>query len=665
MIVSVNQNIDNTNVTDKYKQIFARAYQALEKYGIENNANYLRITHEHKSFHSLDEYFAHLEWLYLIDKTFIMLPLDETPFVIDANKRTITNPKITIMQGDQNAEVVMFTIDRYFDYKDLDTANIYVQWTLPDGKEGASPIEMKDLSIPGKIRFGWPLDNEITSQKGTVRFSVRFWNKDMIKDEFGQEQQDQIVYSLNTMTSSLTINESLQPEIKDDNINAPIANGFFKKAIRNSQMYYQNAAAPMVPNFGEPGTNLNMYESLSVVDGKDTLTLMAQAVTGDTGVVSYEWQYKPARDVEIDGVKYFSNTWYPFNAIEGEGDEAKPGFSAFGGFVSDDVYVEIALADDEAPVIGEVYYMDDAEGNKVAYDYSLPRPTLYERYTTYTVPEGDVAVTGEYKVIAKNTIMDNTSMGCDSQICNLVSPENIVLLTNGDLPEKYIMEGEDDKLVIKVKADSNIFAKRTYEWSRKTTNENAEDADEVQITESNEFELTEPGWYEVTVRSVLNREEKDLKSKVCKVTNHVVAPARAIEVVEGEEDPVQPMFAMSYGAVENGLGGYLDDNITPRFDGPLGSEYELNIVLTENLPDNIDRKLLTENLTYEWALQVQDESMQYLTEVHPAVVSGIGTDKLKVRVIENDVKYTYKCFVTNHLNGEKATCELPLAFAVM
>jgi hypothetical protein len=204
VIVTVNQNVDNVSTADKYKNLFAKAYQALEAY----DASLLKVQYEDKAFHSIDEYFAHLEYLFALDVTYAMLPLDETPFTINANTRTITNPKITIVQNDQNSEVIMFVVDRYFDYKDLDRAFIYVQWTLPDGTEGATEIEMKDLSLPGKIRFGWPLDSEITSQPGTVKYSVRFWNVDKIKDADGKEK-DAVVYSLNTLTSTLVVNAAL------------------------------------------------------------------------------------------------------------------------------------------------------------------------------------------------------------------------------------------------------------------------------------------------------------------------------------------------------------------------------------------------------------------------------------------------------------------------
>jgi hypothetical protein len=114
--------------------------------------------------------------LLALDPAYMMLPIDEAAFTINANTRAISTPKVVTLQNDQIAETLTFTIDRYFDYMDLYNATVYVQWTLPSGKEGATEIELKDITtMPGKIRFGWPLDSDVTSEIGTVRYSVRFW----------------------------------------------------------------------------------------------------------------------------------------------------------------------------------------------------------------------------------------------------------------------------------------------------------------------------------------------------------------------------------------------------------------------------------------------------------------------------------------------------------
>ena len=592
-----------------------------------------------------------------------MLPLDETPFAINANTRVISNPRITVMQNDQNSEIVMFTIDRYFDYKDLDTAYIYVQWTLPDGTEGASNIEMKDLSIPGKIRFGWPLDSEITSQKGIVKFSVRFWNMDKIKDKDGKEI-DTVVYSFNTQTSSLTITESLQPQLNQEcDVNSPVAEGFFKKAIINSQLHNQNIAIPLNPRFDEPGLNLNAYESLSTVaigdTPADTLTLMAQAINSDTGVLNYEWWYKPAENSD-DGV-FLSNTWYPFNKIEGEDI---PNFAIYGGIVDNNVYKEVVLKDDQL-VIGENYYVKNGS-DYVAYDGSLPRPVLYERFTTYTVPAAPAKVTGQYKVIATNTIQSNTSSGVSSRICQLVSPDAIEFTKNGNLGMSAYLEEDGQTLSVSLVRDDSIAAKRKYTWTRKSGDKDLPVVDETIVVDGaqdgNSLKVTEPGWYQVQIDSTLNRETKSVKSAVCKVTNDALAPQKKnVELDQiltmdyGSEAKQQPVDA------ESGIPTYLVGT---------GDIVTLDVVTQLTPPAGYDEELFSEALIYSWGRQRADDTFVYLTEKdmgeNGVVVEGLNTPTLKVRCVENGVTYTYKCIITNVLNGQNASCSLndALAFAV-
>jgi len=686
VIVSVNQNIDKLSTTDKYNQLFAKAYQALDAYDKKNGTTYLKAEvkgRPDKTFYSIDEYFAHLEYLFNIDASYIMLPLDETPFAINANTRTITNPKITVMQNDQNAEVVMFTIDRYFDYKDLNTAHIYVQWTLPDGKtEGATAIEMKDLSIPGKIRFGWPLDNEITSQKGPVKFSVRFWNVGKVKDENGVEK-DAVVYSFNTQTSTLTINESLQPQLNEEySVNAPIADGFFKKAIINSMLLNENMAIPMDPHFDESGLNLNAYESLTTVtdaegNTSETLTLTAQAVTGDTGSLAYEWWYKPAEDSNGLADNFYSNTWYPFNATDD-----KPGFSQYGGTVDNDVYKEATLENGQM-IIGEKYYVKSGD-DYVAYDGSLPRPTLYERFATYTVPAAPAKVTGQYKVVVTNSIKSNlaestsqnTTPPRDSKVCQLVSPDEVVFAKNGDLKVFEIFPtgeaGENLGMTLNVKAvdDDSIAAKRVYTWTRKSADKDALSAEETRVVTAadggHQLAITQPGWYQVKIESTLNRETKSLNSTVCKVAYKTVAP----ELVSADEEiAASQILTMAYGTESSKKD--VDNKGIPQYYGEDGDVFTLDVTTTLNTPAGYDDELFSEGLSYAWGYQVQDShDFKYLTNEDVGdgklVVEGLGSPTLKIRVLENDKKYTYKCVITNTVNEQAASCDVAtaLAFAV-
>lgn len=688
VIVTVNSNNDKTTASERYDRLFAKAYQALEKY----DASLLKVTYDDKMFHSIDEYFAHLSYLYALDPVYIMLPLDEVAFTVDANKRTITNPKITVLQKDQNAEIVTFVIDRYFDYKDLDTAQYtFVQWTLPDGTEGASNITLKDLSIRGKLRLGWPLDNEITSQKGTVKFSLRFFDTDTVVEN--GETKTVVVYSFNTLTSTLNITESLQPEVDPNgtNVNDPVNEGLFRKAIINSQLHTENMAIPIGPRFDDPGLNLNRYESLSnkldddtgdiAVDGDGdpimTLTLEAQAIVTDGGSLGYEWWYKPAQDyTAANGDKFNSNTWYCYNPVEID-DVSLPGFSSYGGAIGYK-YEEVTLDSNGNGVIGEKYFKDE-NGTAATADDFVPNAVLYERFTTYTVPEDkEVPVTGQYKVVATNTIGTNTTKSQDSTVCFLVSPEDVTFVKGGDLNAAEIFDVDSDgndlakTLTVKPSDDTTLNVVRTYTWNRYV--EEPEIVDNVLLTspveavtkpsmdeenvEGRKHIVAEPGWYQVVVNSSLNRETKSATSTMCKVTSKPVVP----EKVDDDAETTQ-ILTMSYGTNASAV---VDSEGFAVYNASENATVVLDLTTALNAPQDaagnqLDDSLFSEGLSYSWGYSTADVPFRYLTANDVGddklVVSGLGTPELTVRCVENDKIYIYRCVVTNSLNGKTAACE--------
>ena len=122
---------------DKYNLLFDKASKALIENPPENREEEFS---EDFAITTLNEYFAYLEDLGKISdnedisRFFVRLPLDEDFFEIDANSRTVKVPNSSFgrygvgVQGDELAEVVYFTIDRYFDSTDLasDDLNIVI-----------------------------------------------------------------------------------------------------------------------------------------------------------------------------------------------------------------------------------------------------------------------------------------------------------------------------------------------------------------------------------------------------------------------------------------------------------------------------------------------------------------------------------------------------------
>lgn len=466
MIVTINE----TNY-DQYRNFLAEAYQYLDELNLIKDSDKVNGAN---TFTTLAQYFNYIEEIMQSDRKdyfLLKLPIDESAFLnIDANSRAINIPasftKGAIVQSDKIAETVIFTINRFVDNIDLCNASkVYVQWTAPDVnggvREWATEVELIDKeSIPEKIKFGWTIDDEVTKYPGKVQFSVTFF----IADEDSIEE-NAVVYRLNTLPATLDVKPALQPIInKHTKVNHP--GDALNTAIKNNKYPGVGKVNPITPEFNTPGLDLKEEELL--VNNK--LTLKAQAVTPDTGIVYYTWyfvpegsefQYKcglanqaysfepqeidsngekflvqlPTVDYELldsESKKYFENK---------EKDEKKPPI-----YMAKDAHKNSTLTlkynqigtvyEGYSPAINannpdkrDVFYIKVGDGYQLATgsedEASLPK---FEKYSFFDLPStGDVV--GYYFVDAYNAmgsgVSYQTSNTKSSQACVLSSPESI------------------------------------------------------------------------------------------------------------------------------------------------------------------------------------------------------------------------------------------------
>lgn len=484
MITSLNKNNQA-----KYTVLFEKAYDDLKK------ANLLtpeEIAQER--YTKLEEYFTRIEDLAKISNTYLMLPLDEEIFEINANTRVITVPPLfkksgVSVQGDEIAETLMFKIDRFFDYMDLASPEIilYVQWTTPKNEEGASIIKMIDYETePGKILFAWPLTSAITKTPGQVKFSVRFFKTNTAK---------QVIYSFNTLQQVITINSALQPEINVDGIDD--ATELFNAAITNSQPSSGVIAAePYFPK----DTNLPVTANLS---SDNTLVFTVQALASDIGVISYEWVYQNTNGeltTLVDNVKEEK-----IKTNDTERQENK-------------VYY-YKVTQDDGSTVWKVYGGDNLSDSEYE---------LFENFSQYTIIDSEDEVVGKYQVIAKNRSGTSTSKG-QSAICEIPGPKEIIYDT--DLNETAFLE-ETNKLSVSVTAKESPDITLSYQWKKTTEPQGVLENIEGETT--NILSISEAGWYQVESTGSLNRASLSESSKVCKVTNYPTIPV-VISPVASEE----------------------------------------------------------------------------------------------------------------------------------
>ena len=102
--------LDQDKNFDKYNVIFRNAWKDLSDKGWLKPAD---AESNKTMFSDLAHYFAYIGDLASIDPIYLMLPIDEAPFEIDANTRTIKIPsdfaKCSGVQSDNYSEIVTFT----------------------------------------------------------------------------------------------------------------------------------------------------------------------------------------------------------------------------------------------------------------------------------------------------------------------------------------------------------------------------------------------------------------------------------------------------------------------------------------------------------------------------------------------------------------------------
>lgn len=650
--------VDNTNRV-QYEALFTKAYEDLVAAGVTVE------TSTPGRFTSLEEFFSKITDIIAANRNYLIrIPVDEPVLAIDANKRTIDTTlftKCVNVQSDQIAETVVFSIDRYYDYMDLKNTSIWVQWTAPgaDGKlrEGATEISLIDVETePGKVRFGWPLDSDITKVPGKVQFSVRFFIKKDVEVpnlSGGVDIENRIVYSFNTLPATLTIQNALQPVLNDaTSVNKP--DGLFAYAIRNSLYSGEDTTIPQTPSFAAPGQDLPTEATL--VD--DTLTLMAQAVVGDTNGIAYRWTYTSAtdstgeKDVEeishgTVGVAYrksvadarvLSDDYYDADSVTATSNQDV----YYSHVESDKAFVEAFK-----PYTGEVQKIEQSDGSFLT--VSADGLPLYEKYSTFTVP-AEGAVTGTYicYAVANNGFIDGEEQ--PSYPCKLVSPSFITDDTiSKPLAKSLIMtvpegaeEGAAAQATLSIEAtqattDNSVY---TYNYLMSATEAGELTTVSDGYIAENEYVVKTPGWYTIYANSHLNRQTNSYETPYrCKVTYAPAVPTIEFTTPDKDDADADTCFII----VAEGTPITLSLNAT--VDGAEGYNRD---------------DLYSEGLSYTWLYRMNDGGEDIPLTANDITEGSIASNSVKVIASSNILQY--KCIVTNTLNGETAV--FPAEFSI-
>lgn len=608
MIVKIN----NVN-QEKYNQLFNESYKYLKEYKDADGNLMFADLEDKEGFASLPEYYSHMNDFFTTGAwKYVFLPLDENEFKINLEDRSITVPssfsKQVSVQSDQLAETIIFSVDRYFDYMDLANTNIYVQWQNAAGEKSATRIFMIDLDTPDKIRFAWPISNAITKEFGKIYFSVRF---------FRINEQDKMVYSLNTTEYSFNIAEAHQDSLNLDDYEEQA--GLFNNVVINSMFADKGISLPQPPSFIDvtslfkvnkdmtDGEDITQEDLIPVTEANltdDTLTLFAEANTIDNGDLIYTWYYLDNAqdavyvDVAADDRYTIGTKMVKFAAPRNEKNE-----------------IDWSLT----YIPGQRYYEsnDAISATRVANVLESQAEYLYRRFSTLTINKDaeDAHVIGKYFVKAENKIQVVNPNPANSSECVLPAPVPVTI-TSDLRTTKNFLEGEEGKetCVLAIENTQHGIDVINYTWYKDNIDLELENA-------TASYTVTTPGYYSVSVTSTANRETTDpTPSAVAKVTKRPVAPV--FDGAEGFE-------YQKHSYILNNLDRY--ENLVETFSATV---------------PNADDELYSEGITYQWYVSAID-----------SIEGQIPIDnKTNTLTINKDlIPGFYHCEAINTLNGDKAS----------
>lgn len=421
--------IDTKN-REKYQVLFEKAENVLK------NAENLPAGIDRDSIEiaTLNQYFAYLQDLITVSSNeniksyFLRLPLDEELFEINANTRNISIPRNFVangvgVQGDETAEIIYFSIDRFFDHIDLadDSINIVIQWETKDKDrkviQGISPNFGKDIeTIPGKIIFGWPIYSELTESATPIKFSVRLFSLGEIDNETGKRPLN---YSLATLPTEISVGSTIDYDLINKTV-AEIDRGRMiidrvKNNPRGRAIYDPSAPIPSAPTISTPLFVEGKAVDVKVVDlpegENEFLTLKVSAHPTDQSAVLYKWNkyaYNPTtRNYdEIPSAIANENIEIVYGSIsEINEDDMYYRKNLINGV---EVYEPVLVEDILAKEDNEYVYDEDEDGFLLK-DTIASYITLYKKYSTarvnsvgiYTVDVG-----ARYGVNSIDTRMD-------------------------------------------------------------------------------------------------------------------------------------------------------------------------------------------------------------------------------------------------------------------
>lgn len=509
----------------KYKDSVKLAYQKL--YEDIDKASNGKI-----QIDNLESFFGYIQEIGELDKKFLRLPLDEPLFEIDANSRKITIPSDFTanglsVQGDHLAETVFFSIDRYFDYMDLNNCNIRINWKIGDASGQSVNFSKSVDAEPGKIIFGWPVAKDLTGKSGTLSFAVEFY----------AERDNVISYSLNTLISTINIKEGLvliNPtviNVNDDILNMLQNSSFGEGEAKVDDLKWLTNGLVTDPGATVALQTINLAGN--AVDNGDSQTLSSVPVKlyarAQAGAADIKYSTPAGEDDPVDE--------YVLVSKKDENDKRIP-LDPTGTY-----YIKE----------GSVYKVASSEDVRTWNDLEIAIPNKSELYARYATIE--VSGVGEYYIQAQGIIFDkenkkigqgvlehtpvvicpepdapaeititsnNSDLKDEGYDIDLSVADSVAFLTGNEVTLTATASGYDNKDAYEAPAEGvEPKALVQYIWYKDGNETPVNTSKWIRSTQNHSFAVREEGKYIVGVKTFLNNQTTldETKSK-----EYIVSP---------------------------------------------------------------------------------------------------------------------------------------------
>lgn len=128
------------------------------------------------------------------------LPSNEPIYEIDLNTRTIEAPKSVGVLKDQNAEIIYFRCNRYYDTIDLSETCCVIQFFNAEKKDRFYPVPFYGYVSTDEEEYmliPWLIDQSVTEIQGSIEFAIRFYQI--------SEDEKTFLFSLNTLPATTKV----------------------------------------------------------------------------------------------------------------------------------------------------------------------------------------------------------------------------------------------------------------------------------------------------------------------------------------------------------------------------------------------------------------------------------------------------------------------------